>query len=263
MADGAAGDEGDNAAVPLDGVSLAALRAFCDECSARSFAGPAGDALRFDQLTTAQVVEQVIKRDTLERSCTYAELLLARHDASAAPASRAPVGRANAFVSHAWSYRFVELVDALLTHFEGTDGAGDAYLWLDIFVGSQHKAPNLPSRWWTETFRGAVCAVGRTVLVLQPWNAPEPLTRSWCLVRACEWALNAKRQSWADTRATRNCSGRSFARCRAACRWRWRCHPARRWHFSTRWSTASTTSQQLWRGLTHATRARTRSRTAP
>ncbi len=25
--------------------------------------------------------------------------------------------------------------------------------------------------------------IGRTVLVLQPWHAPVPLTRSWCLVR--------------------------------------------------------------------------------
>jgi hypothetical protein len=221
-----ADDDAGGAAVPLDGVSLATLRAFCADCATRSFTHTAdgGDApaaaslrrrsrrddepdvpcsgvaaatlptrtaspLRFEQLTTAQVVELVIKPDTLAAGgCTYAELLRARHAAAAEPLpsceTQPPVGRATVFVSHAWSYRFVDLADALATHFAAEGGAeAGAYLWLDVFVGSQHKAPTLPSAWWTQTFRGAVCAVGRTVLVLQPWSAPEPLTRSWCLVR--------------------------------------------------------------------------------
>ena len=53
----------------------------------------------------------------------------------------------------------------------------------DIFVGSQHKAPQLPQEWWKDAFRRAVADIGCTVLVLQPWHAPVPLTRSWCLVR--------------------------------------------------------------------------------
>ena len=53
----------------------------------------------------------------------------------------------------------------------------------DIFVGSQHKAPQLPQEWWKDSFRRAVADIGCTVLVLLPWHAPVPLTRSWCLVR--------------------------------------------------------------------------------
>jgi tetratricopeptide (TPR) repeat protein len=51
----------------------------------------------------------------------------------------------------------------------------------DIFVGSQHKSPELPQEWWAQTFRQAVARIGHTLLVLQPWHAPMPLQRSWCL----------------------------------------------------------------------------------
>jgi hypothetical protein len=52
----------------------------------------------------------------------------------------------------------------------------------DIVVCNQHKAVDLPHEWWTDTFHDTVVSIGRTVLVLQPWEAPLPLTRSWCLV---------------------------------------------------------------------------------
>ena len=51
----------------------------------------------------------------------------------------------------------------------------------DVFVGNQHRAAELPQAWWTQAFRQSVIDIGRTVLVLQPWHAPVPLTRSWCL----------------------------------------------------------------------------------
>ena len=50
-----------------------------------------------------------------------------------------------------------------------------------MFVASQHRAATLPQAWWTQAFRQSVVDIGRTVLVLQPWHAPVPLTRSWCL----------------------------------------------------------------------------------
>jgi hypothetical protein len=88
-------------------------------------------------------------------------------------------------------------------HAESFPGAEDAFFWTgerarrercgactltcspraDIFVASQHKAATLPQKWWSDAFRQAVADIGHTVLVLQPWSAPVPLTRSWCLVR--------------------------------------------------------------------------------
>ncbi len=48
-------------------------------------------------------------------------------------------------------------------------------------MGSQHKAALLDSRWFADAFAQAVTRIGHTLLVLQPWDAPLPLTRSWCL----------------------------------------------------------------------------------
>jgi hypothetical protein len=53
----------------------------------------------------------------------------------------------------------------------------------DIFVGNQHLAADLPQAWWSTAFASAIKEIGHTVLVLQPWHAPVPLERSWCLVR--------------------------------------------------------------------------------
>ena len=86
-----------------------------------------------------------------------------------------------------------------LAALESLNGAESAYFWLDIFVGAcrscqshsaadsrrcqgaQHKAPVLSQDWWSSAFKQAVVGIGHTVLVLQPWDAPVPLTRSWCL----------------------------------------------------------------------------------
>ena len=48
---------------------------------------------------------------------------------------------------------------------------------------NQHVTQELPLEWWSSAFRQQVASIGYTVLVLQPWSAPVPLTRSWCLVR--------------------------------------------------------------------------------
>jgi hypothetical protein len=51
----------------------------------------------------------------------------------------------------------------------------------DVFVAFQHCTRALPHDWWSNTFRRSVADIGTTLLVLQPWGAPLPLTRSWCL----------------------------------------------------------------------------------
>ena len=39
----------------------------------------------------------------------------------------------------------------------------------------------LDTSWFKDAFAHAVTHIGHTLLVLQPWHAPVPLTRSWCL----------------------------------------------------------------------------------
>ena len=101
--------------VPRDGLSLHALRTFAAEHADRTFSLPAGDAsLPFAELTTAQVVEAVVKPLTEAAGCTYAELLLQRD--ARGPDGIPSVAPATVFVSHAWGYRFAELLATLEAH---------------------------------------------------------------------------------------------------------------------------------------------------
>jgi hypothetical protein len=170
-------------AVPTHGLSLAALRAFCEAHAGEVVSGVdelgTPYSLPFGQLTTGQVCHSVVKPATLAAGpsgepCTYADLLLARGEKDAI--GRPLAATATRFVSHAWSYKFAELIAAL----ETVPGA-EEYFWIDVFVGAQHKAPKLPQDWWSGAFKQSVVDIGHTVLILLPWQAPVSLTRSWCL----------------------------------------------------------------------------------
>jgi hypothetical protein len=106
----------------------------------------------------------------------------------------------------------------------------------DIFVGAQHEAYELPQKWWTVAFRKAVSDTGHTVLVLQPWHAPVPLMRSWCLVRLCR--LPASMRGFGGVESHARCSGRSSVRLTAVRSWtlRWRMRRPRL--FKIRWCVA-------------------------
>ena len=130
-----AASAGEQHPVPELGLSLAALRAFCAAYGGRDVRcvdeHKVESTLPFEQLSTAQVCFNVVMPATLSAGrggepCTYAELLLAR------PSEPPLAAHATHFVSHAWSYAFVDLVAAL----ESLNGAESAYFWLDIFVGA-------------------------------------------------------------------------------------------------------------------------------
>ena len=95
--------------------------------------------------------------------------------------------QANVFVSHAWKYIFVELVDAIELFASDQVDLGNGrdinnfYFWLDLCVNSQCEVHNVPFHWWCTTFQSAVGKIGHTCLVLSPWDAPISLTRAWCL----------------------------------------------------------------------------------
>jgi tetratricopeptide (TPR) repeat protein len=88
------------------------------------------------------------------------------------------VGEAKVFISHAWKYEFLDVVDALMYHFKDE---ADIIVWFDLFSNNQHKAVDLTFDWWCNTFKSAIQQFGRTVMVLAPWDDPIPLTRGWCL----------------------------------------------------------------------------------
>jgi tetratricopeptide (TPR) repeat protein len=151
--------------IPLEGVSLAFLRAFHEEFQDQ-IAG----------MTTADVCSSLVK-PLCQGPHSSLAAALQRVAACDAKLGQPFVAPATIFVSHAWKFTFAQLLDAL----EGHVPAQDAYLWLDIFVVNQHDALEKPKIWWTVAFRDAIRHIGSVVLVLAPWTDPIPLTRAWCL----------------------------------------------------------------------------------
>ena len=84
------------------------------------------------------------------------------------------------FVSHAWRYKFLDLVKALEAFF--ADKGGIIIIWLDLFSTSQHSTFSKPPEWWQQTFITAIGQMGQMVMVMTPWDNPICLTRAWCLI---------------------------------------------------------------------------------
>lgn len=120
--------------------------------------------------TTTDVCNNFLKPCTEAKGQSYVEYLTEKKSPD--------VGRATVFISNAWKYNFLDVVDALQHHFSREP---DVYIWFDLFSNNQHKAPNLPFEWWSDTFKNAIGKLGRVVMVLSPWNNPIPFTRAWCL----------------------------------------------------------------------------------
>ena len=156
------------------------------------------------------VHRHIIKAHTHEKMCRYVELAGcgANVDEDGSPS----VGGADAFVSWNWDSDWGDLLEALEEHTARTVASGGRAprYWLDIFAVNQHTA--LPP-WRCETGLGDECpgcaamgddmmsleemTAGRTdkgfervinsegcketLVLLDPWFAPRPTTRVWCL----------------------------------------------------------------------------------
>jgi GTPase SAR1 family protein/tetratricopeptide (TPR) repeat protein len=96
------------------------------------------------------------------------------------------VATAQIFLSHAWSYKFLDVIDAVERHFK--EGKQDPYIWFDVFSVSQHKSESRDINWWQSTFQEAVGCMRQVLMVMQPWDNPTTLTRVWCIFEtySCE-----------------------------------------------------------------------------
>jgi len=145
------------------------------------------------RFTTKDVCEELIK--PLTRSCPQHSFvqMCAIH-----PTHKEWVGKAEAFISHAWKYGFAATIDAIDLWFETTrnerqksesegeresTSAKSCYLWFDIGTVAQHPAAQskFPPNYFFNQFRKGIETIGCTVLVLMPFGRPLPLTRSWCV----------------------------------------------------------------------------------
>jgi tetratricopeptide (TPR) repeat protein len=101
------------------------------------------------------------------------------------------VGRATWFISHAWGYDFLqvmEAIDVFLSNEYGSASSRDIIIWFDLFSNSQHKCEERPFEWWESTFRNAIHQLQNVLMILHPWNEPLTLKRAWCVfeIFACE-----------------------------------------------------------------------------
>ncbi|KAJ3104849.1 Kinesin light chain 3 [Phlyctochytrium planicorne] len=149
---------------PLEGVSLRYLLDYVRACGGR----PA-----FEGLSTQDVCTKFIQPQTQHTSRSACQTLIS--------AGRTDVvANATWFVSHVWRYPFLDVIDSLESFFVGQD-ATQVYLWFDLFSNSQHNTASRPFEWWKTTFMNAIKTIRNFVVVLQPWDNPEPLTRVWCV----------------------------------------------------------------------------------
>mmetsp|Transcript_3297 Transcript_3297/g.4554 ORF Transcript_3297/g.4554 Transcript_3297/m.4554 type:complete len:310 (-) Transcript_3297:10-939(-) len=162
-------DESDKAVgnFPLLGITLKGILKFVEE---------SGGEVVFEGLTTTDVCEKLVKVRTKKHLCSFCNMM--KEDTSI-------IRRATVFISHAWKFKFLNVLNALQRHFpvDKLDSNGNEYvLWFDLFSNNQHglDAPP-PFEWWCDTFMTAIKTLGRVVMIMEPWENPIPLTRVWCL----------------------------------------------------------------------------------
>lgn len=150
---------------PTLGISLTYFPIFIRNCNGRD---------KLENLSTEDVCQLFVKQWTSSYKCSLCEFVQMT--------SPLLVKEANVFISHAWKYKFLDVVDSLFHHFEGE--LNDNYeiiVWFDIFSVNQHISSIINPSWWFDCFSSAIDKMHRTVLILAPWKDPIPLTRAWCL----------------------------------------------------------------------------------
>jgi tetratricopeptide (TPR) repeat protein len=121
-------------------------------------------------MTTQNVCDTIVKPVTASDKCSFCQ-----YQQRVNPSV---ISKANVFISHAWQYNFGYVMETLKDYFEETP---DIFIWFDVMSNNQHEATNRTFEWWINSFKSAIKEIGRTVMVLTPYNDPIPLTRGWCI----------------------------------------------------------------------------------
>ena len=146
------------------GVSIAAFDAVIDAAGGRE---------SLLDKSTAWVKENIVLPATRDAMVPYISVLRAWSGAQY-------VDEATAFISHAYAYPFLAVVDAVRA-WEAQQPAS-AFYYFDLFVVNQHGQTMgvRPELLWNE-FCGNVARIGRTLVVCM-WRSPIlPFSRVWCL----------------------------------------------------------------------------------
>lgn len=119
----------------------------------------------YSSVTTKEVCAQFIVPACRGGRGAYVDV--ARNVVPAEKTGGSPwISGATAFVSHAWSYCFEDVLAQLIR--KGEENA-TLYFWLDVLMIDQVNAPKLEKDFWQSTFKAAIADVGHTILVMSPW----------------------------------------------------------------------------------------------
>ncbi|KAI9356486.1 hypothetical protein DFJ73DRAFT_822755 [Zopfochytrium polystomum] len=141
-----------------------------------------GGVKALGDMTTTDMCMEFVKPMTEAKRASLCDVILEKgYDKVVRPA--------RFFISHAWMYRFADVVEALDVFFdrEGESNPEQIYIWFDLFTNSQHDTAAKPFDWWEHRFLDAIRSIQNVVMILTPWSNPIPLTRAWCVyeVFAC------------------------------------------------------------------------------
>lgn len=127
----------------------------------------------FHSGTTEWVKQNYVLPQTLAAKTSYADKLLAKKPWL--------VSHANVFVSHAYDYKFLDVVDAIAAWEARDPSRAKSFYYFDLLVVNQHgQCPKVKFELLRNEFGGSVRAIGSTLLVLK-WDDPKPLSRAWCV----------------------------------------------------------------------------------
>ncbi|KAF0735524.1 hypothetical protein Ae201684_008004 [Aphanomyces euteiches] len=131
----------------------------------------------FQGLTTGDVCSKYLLPYTASTKLSLVEHLRQQPD------GHLHVKPATWFVSHAWSYRYLDVVDALDDFFQEQGMDDSVALWFCTFCNNQHEIESQIHSfdYWFGIFRHSLREIGSVVMVMSPWNDPTTLKRTWCV----------------------------------------------------------------------------------
>ncbi|ETV96681.1 hypothetical protein H310_10356 [Aphanomyces invadans] len=153
---------------PSRGLTLAYFHRFVNDHGGRQ---------AFDGLTTLDVCMRFVKPATQHANVSLVDLVLSQ------PEGHQFAKPAEWLISHSWSYKFLDVVEAIDNFCLEHDLSHDTSFWFCMFANNQHAIGDSRGMFkqWLEAFRTALVDTGKLVMVLSPWHHPETLQRSWCV----------------------------------------------------------------------------------
>ena len=145
-----------------------------------------------DKLTTTEVFNLLVGEKTKDEQCAFIDLfrdwnMYRGFESDIDPKTGKPyIASANVYVIHSWQNSCKMVINEINKYAsEKAEKEGfnkeDFYFFFDLVVNNHHKPGNCPQGWWANDCQSTIEQIGRTVIILDPWDKPTAISRCWCL----------------------------------------------------------------------------------